>query len=101
MPDTLKRIYTGTLGAVSADLYTVPVSTKTIITEVVLANKTAGAVAATVMIGTENIVPGKNVPANDALVVKLHTVMEAGEIIKGLAGSGSAIDCRISGVEVV
>jgi hypothetical protein len=100
MPDVLKRLYTGTLGTTSADLYTVPVSTKTVITEVVLANKTIGAVTATILIGTEKIVPDKSIPANDALVIKLHTIMESGEVIKGLAGSSASIDCRISGVEV-
>lgn len=100
MADTLKNLYTGTLTDSSADLYTVPALTKTIITEVVLANKTAGAVSGSILIGTTNIVPAKSIPANDALVIKLYTVLEAAEVIKGLAGAATSIDCRISGVEV-
>jgi hypothetical protein len=101
MAATEKRIYKGTLGTSSATLNTVPASTLWIITEIFLANKTATDATATVTLGGTNMVPAKLIPANDALRIQCSTTAVAGEILAGLAGTASAIDCIISGVEVV
>lgn len=100
MADTLKQLYKGTLGTSSATLYTVPASTTAIIKEIVLANKTATDATATITFDGVNIVPAKKVPANDALVVELHSIMPTATIIAGLAGTASAIDIYVSGIEV-
>lgn len=101
MADTLKNLYKGTLGTSSTTLYTVPASTKTIVKEIVLCNKTASAATATVSFGGINVVAGKSIPANDSLIIEYHSIMEAGTIIAGFAGTASTIDIYISGVEVV
>ena len=100
MADVLKTLYSGTLGTSSTTLYTVPASTTTIIKQITLANKTASAATATITFDGMNIVPAKSIPANDALIVPLYSVLGAGKIIAGLAGTASAIDCTICGVEV-
>jgi hypothetical protein len=101
MTDTLKNFYNGTLGTVSATLYTVPVATKTILKEIVLCNKTATDATATITINGKNIVGGKTVPKNETYVIEFHSIIEAGIILAGLAGTASAIDVYISGIEVV
>jgi len=101
MADTLKTLYSGTLGTGSGTLYTVPASTTTIVTELILANKTSSAATATITFDGKTIVGAKSIPANDSLVIKLNSVLETTKIIAGLAGTGSAIDCYISGIEVV
>jgi len=99
--DTLKTLYSGTLGTASASLYTVPASTTTIIKEIILCNKTSSAVTATITFDGINIVGGKSIAANDTLVIELHSILLAGKIIAGLSNTASAVDCFISGIEVV
>lgn len=100
MPNTPKTLASGTLGTSSTTLYTVPGSTTTIVKEIVLCNKTGSAATATITFDGKNIVAAKSIPANDTLVIPLSSVIAAGKIIAGLAGTASAIDYYISGVEV-
>ena len=101
MADTLKRLAGGTLTNTSATLYTAPASTTTIIKELVLCNKTAAAVTATIAFNSVNVVCGKSIAANDSLVIPFTSIVHATNAITGLAGSNSAIDYYISGIEVV
>lgn len=101
MADTLKQLYKGTLTTSSATLYTVPTSTTAIIKEIILTNKTDTAATATITFDGSTIVGAKSIAANDTLVIELHSIIPAAAIIAGLAGTGSAIDIYISGIEVV
>lgn len=101
MADTYKNLYKGTLANTSGTLYTVPVSTQTLITEIVLCNKTTTDATATITIDGTNIICGKTIPKNETYVVELHSIIEASKIIAGLSGTASAIDIYISGIEVV
>lgn len=101
MADTLKNLYKGTLASTSATLYTVPTSTKTILKEIVLCNKTATDATVTITIDSTNIICGKIIPKNDTYIVEFHSIIETGKIIAGLSGTASAIDIYISGIEVV
>jgi hypothetical protein len=92
MIDTIKNLYSNTLGTSSATLYTVPVATKTIVTEVMISNKTSLAAVATLTYGGKSFLTGKSVPANDSLIIKTNTILETGTIIAGFAGTASAID---------
>lgn len=101
MPSAEKSLFGGTLGTTSATLYTAPATPGyAIITEIILANKTATVATATITRNGINIVAAKSVPANDSLVIPLKTIVGAGEIVAGLSGTASAIDCTISGIEV-
>lgn len=101
MADTLKNLYGGTLGTASTTLYTVPASTKTILKEITLCNKTATDATATMTINGITIIGGKIVPKNETYVIELHSIIEAGVIIAGLSGTANAISVYISGIEVV
>ena len=100
MADNLKNLYKGTLANSSATLYTVPALTKTILKEIVLCNKTALDATVTVTLDGINIVCGKTIAKNDTYVIEFHSIVEAGKIIAALAGTASAIDIYISGIEV-
>lgn len=100
MADTLKTLYKGTLGTASATLYTVPLVTKGIVKEIILCNKTATDATATITFDGASIVGAKTIAAKDTLVIELHSVLEAEKIIAGLAGTVTAIDVFISGIEV-
>ena len=100
MADTLKTLYSGTLGTVSGTLYTVPALTTAIIKEIVLCNKTTTAATATITFDGINIVSAKSIAANDTLVIELHSILATTKILAGLAGTATAIDCFVSGIEV-
>ena len=100
MADTLKTFYSGTLGTSSTTLYSVPAVTKGIVKEILVCNKTASDATATITFDGINVIPGRTITAKDTLPIELHTVLEAGKIIAGLAGTGSAIDVIISGIEI-
>lgn len=101
MADTLKNLYGGTLGTSSATLYTVPASTKAILKEIILCNKTSTDTTATIIVNGITVIGGKNIPKSETYVVEFHSIIEAEKIITGLAGTSSAIDIYISGIEVV
>jgi hypothetical protein len=99
---TAKPIARGTLGTANATLYTVPLSTTTTVVSMVVANKTSADVNATITFAGINIVPNKAIPANDAIIIPLKdapAILNAGELIEGLASAGTAIDYYITGVE--
>ena len=100
MAETLKELFDGELTTTSTTLYTVAASATVIVTEIIVANKTATDTSATIRLGNSQVIPNKTIPANDALVVKLYSTLSAGKTITGSAGASSAIDCRISGVEI-
>lgn len=101
MADTLKRLGKGTLGTSSTTLYTVPASTKTILKEIILCNKTATDATVTVVIDGATVIGGKTVAKNDTYVIEFHSIIEAGITITGLAGTATSIDYYLSGIEVV
>lgn len=104
MARTAKRLAGGTLGTTNATLYTVPASTTTTVISIVLANKTAIDATATIKFNAINIVPAKTIPANDAIIIPLKDapcLLSATELIEGLAGTTTAIDYYINGVEEV
>lgn len=100
MADTLKRLYGNTLSTSNTTLYTVPSATKTIVSELILTNKTGTDATATILFNGVNIIAGRTVKANNTLVIGLHSLLEATNLIEGSAGTGSAIDVYISGIEV-
>jgi hypothetical protein len=100
MINTPKRLGKGTLTTGSVTLYTVPASTTAVVKELILCNKTAGAVTVTVTFDGVNIVNAKSIAANDTLVIALSSVLATALIIAGLASANTAIDYYISGLEV-
>lgn len=100
MADTLKQLAKGTLGTTNATLYTTPASTTAIVKSITLANKTATDATATIKFNGVNIVPTHTIPANDSLTLQKTDVLETTMLIEGLAGTGTAIDYYISGIEV-
>lgn len=100
MADTLKKLAGGTLTDISATLYTVPLSTKTIVKEIIMSNKTSSATTVTVTFEGYSIIGGGSIAANDTLIIELHSIMESSAVIAGFAGMSSAVDYYISGIEV-
>lgn len=108
MAETLQRLYTGQPGTADTLLYTVPGSTTTGIRGIHIANTTAS--AATITLGlnsgaalaaANHFLSAVSIPANSSYDWTGLQVLEAGETIRALQGTSSALTVHISGVEVV
>lgn len=101
MADTLKKLASyPNLPAASTVVYTAPADVKTVMTEIVLCNKTAAAVNITLTVDGTTFLSAKPVAANDSLFIKTNTIIETGATIQASAATANAIDLYISGVEV-
>ncbi|MFA5714990.1 MAG: hypothetical protein WC998_04590 [Candidatus Paceibacterota bacterium] len=101
MGSALKVLGAGSLTTSNATLATASNSVKTIVKEVVLSNvNSASALNALVTFNSINIIPNKSIPLNDALVVKLSSILSSGNLIQGYASSGISVSYYISGIEV-
>lgn len=100
MADVLKKLASGTLGTANATLYTAPAATQAIVKNIVLTNKTGTAATATIKFDGINIAAAHSIAAYDSLVIPMTHIIEATKLIEGLAGTVTAIDYYISGIEV-
>lgn len=96
---TPKALTRGLLTGSSATLYTVPASTTTVITNIVLSNTTGSAVTATIALDGVILVPGVSISANNSFYVDLRQALATTKTITGYASSASAVACHISGAE--
>jgi len=99
MSETLKKLYGGTLGTASANLYTAS-ATGSIIKMVSLANKLTASVTASLLFDGIMVIPNHAIAANDALSVPMTHILDATKVISGSASVASAVDAYISGIEV-
>lgn len=99
MATTSKALFRGAASTSSTTLYTVPSSTTTIVTEIVVTNTAGSAGTFSVTLDGVSIATTVAVPANDSTVIPLKQVLTATKIIAGLA-SATTINFHISGVEI-
>lgn len=100
MANTPKKLYANKPTTSSTTLYTVPVSTTTIVKNIVLCNATGAVATVTLTAGGQTIVNALSVNANDTVTLDLSLVMVATDTITGLQNTTNAISVYISGVEV-
>jgi 2-methylisocitrate lyase-like PEP mutase family enzyme len=100
MPTTPKILFRGAAStSTGTTLYTVPASTTTIVTSIVITNTAASAGTFTLALGGTNLATTVSVGANDSTVLDLKQVLTATQTITGGA-SATTINFHISGVEV-
>lgn len=99
MANTLKVLFRGTASLGSTTLYTVPASTSTVITSIIVANNTASQQTYVLNLNGVVLAPTVTIPANDAVQVEPKQVLAAGQTITGLASSTS-VAFHISGLEI-
>jgi len=101
MGSALKVLGSGTLTTSSATLATASNGVKTIIKEVVLANlSSVSALSAIVTFNAITVIPNKSIPLNDALVIKMSSILSSGYLVEGYASSGTSVSYYISGIEI-
>lgn len=100
MPTTPKILFRGAAStSTGTTLYTVPASTITIVTSIVITNTAGSAGTFTLALGGTNLATTVSVGANDSTVLDLKQVLTATQTITGGA-SATTINFHISGVEV-
>ena len=103
MATTDKRLCAGTLSDSNATLYTAPSASGayTIVKAITLCNKTATDATATIKLDGVEIIAGHTISAYDTITIPfIDQIIEASDLIEGLADTVSAINYYISGKEV-
>lgn len=101
-----KRLYgPAQLSDAAATLYTVPSATKAIVRHIHVQNPSASAVALTLSIGadgaTTRLFAAHSIPAYGVLDHYGYYVLEAAEVIQGLASTASVLVATINGDESI
>jgi len=99
MANTLKVLYRGAAATSSATLYTVPSSTTTLVTSILVVNTSATSQTFTMFLDDVSIATTTTVPANDTNMIEIKQALGATKTIKGLA-SATTVNFHITGLEV-
>lgn len=104
MANTAKKLFRGAATTtLTTNLYTVPASTTTVISSIVVANTAATAGTFTLSIGTAGsetaLFDAVSIAADTTTVIDLKQVLVATEVIDGGA-SATTISFHISGMEI-
>lgn len=99
MANTLKALYRGAASTSNTTIYTVPASTTTLISKIVVTNTASTDATYDMSLNDVVIANDVSVPANDSVILDIGQVIGAAQTIKALA-SASTVNFHISGMEV-
>ena len=99
MAATPTLFYRGAAATSSTTLYTVPSSTTSVLTDIVVSNTSTDQQYVTITIDGVNIVPTVPVSAKQVVNLQFRTVIPTGDIVAGYASS-TDVKFHLSGVEV-
>ena len=97
---TSKALFRGAASTSSTTLYTVPASTTTVVTNVLVVNTASSVATFDLLLDDVSIANDVSIAANDTLSIDLKQVLATTKTIKGLA-SAITVNFHISGVEIV
>jgi hypothetical protein len=92
-------LYRGAAATSSATLYTVPSSTSTVLTDIVVSNTSSDQQYVTITVDGINLVPTVPVSANAVINFQFKTVLATTKVIAGYASS-TGVKLHLSGVEI-
>jgi len=99
MAATPTLFYRGSAATSSATLYTVPSSTSSVLTDIVVSNTSSDQQYVTITVDGVNLVPAVPVSANAVINFQFKTVLATTKIIAGFATS-TYVKLHLSGVEI-
>lgn len=99
MANTFKVLFRGAASLTNTTLYTVPASTTTLISSILVANTAASAATFDLSLNGVQIANDVSVPANDTTLLEIKQVLPTGQTIQGLA-SAVTVNFHISGLEI-
>lgn len=98
MPASPKLFYRGAAETTNTTLYTVPASTTSVLTDIVISNVSSTQQYITMTVDGINILPTIPVAGNTVINLQPKTVMQTTKILAGFATS-TDVKFHISGVE--
>jgi len=99
MATVSKALFRGAASTSSTTLYTVPASTTTVVTNILVANTSASSATYDLLLDDVSIANDVVIGANDTVSIDLKQTLATTKTIKGLA-SVTTVNFHISGVEV-
>lgn len=99
MATTTKALFRGAAATSSTTLYTVPASTTTVVTNILVTNTAGSAGTFSLLLDDVSIATTVTVGAYDSTVIDIKQVLATTKTIKGLA-SAVTVNFHISGVEI-
>ena len=99
MANVLKPLFRGAATTGSSTLYTVPASTTTLVSAILVSNNSASAQTYTINIDDVPIATTVSVSANDSIMFEPKQAILAGGTIKALA-SATSVSFHITGLEM-
>ena len=99
MANTFTALFRGAASTGSTTLYTVPASTKTLVTSITVANTAAADATFDLELNSVAIANDVAVAANDSITWEVKQVLDATNTITGLA-SATTVNFHISGLEI-
>jgi len=99
MANTFKILSRGAAATSSTTLYTVPASTTTLVSSMIVTNTSASAQTYSISFDGTSVATDVSVPANDSLLIEPKQVLTAGQVIAGLA-SAVTVNFHLSGLEI-
>lgn len=99
MANTPKALFRGSASTSNTTLYTVPSSTTTVITNIVITNTDSSAATFTISLAGTEIISSAAIEANSVATFDIKQVISQAETITALA-SGTTVNFHISGVEI-
>jgi hypothetical protein len=100
MATTVKVLARGTLTDANATLYTVPAATKAVITSIVFCNTDTDGRTVTLELDGTELAKDLFIAAKTTVTIDIKQVLDAADLIEGLASVTSVVAYHISGVEV-
>lgn len=99
MANSFTVLYRGAAATSSTTLYTVPASTQTLVTTVIITNTASSAATYTISLGGVEIASGAGVAANDTTIIEFKTLMDAADTITASA-SATTVNFHVTGLEI-
>jgi phage-related protein len=99
MATTSKALARTAAATSNATLYTVPSSTTTVVTNIVVTNTASTSGTFTIKLDGVDLASGTTIAANDTIVIDLKQTLATTKVIAGSA-SATSINFHISGVEI-
>ena len=99
MAATPKLFYRGSAATSSVTLYTVPSSTTSVLTDIVISNTSSDQQYVTMTVDGINILPTVPISPNTVITIQPKTVIPTGDIVAGFATSAN-VNFHVSGVEI-
>lgn len=99
MPTTQKSLFRGAASLSNTTLYTVPASTSTVVTNIIVSNTAASSATFDLSLDDVLLANDVTIAANSIAAFDIKQVLDAADTIKGLA-SAVTVTFHISGVEI-